>query len=330
MASANSKVLLISNKMDIHADAVITELDSLGVDTFRLNTECLLSDYKVIGTHNGAKSKLSISDVLGRSLQFPVDVLSIYYRKPEDVVASSAITDVGARDFAVSEGRELLQTIYCYQNVRWICHPYAIRLASRKFHQLFIAENFGMTTPKTLLTNDPNELLTFFDACNGDIICKTLNTSSVRYKGENYSTFTARVPKEHLLEHIDNVKHTPTLFQERLQKATELRITCIGNDVFACELDSQKIPESRTDWREVDPFTIPHREVRLPSALQHSLYQFLEHYDLSFGAFDFVRTSEGEYIFLECNPNGQWYWIELITKMPMARAMAKHLIQDNT
>ena len=33
----------------------------------------------------------------------------------------------------------------------------------------------------------------------------------------------------------------------------------------------------------------------------------------------------GEYFFLECNPNGQWLWVELETDLPISRAIAEFL-----
>lgn len=35
----------------------------------------------------------------------------------------------------------------------------------------------------------------------------------------------------------------------------------------------------------------------------------LRHADLLYGALDFIVTPNGEWIFLELNPNGQWAWI---------------------
>ena len=46
-----------------------------------------------------------------------------------------------------------------------------------------------------------------------------------------------------------------------------------------------------------------------------------------YGAFDFIVTPSGEYVFLECNSNGQWYWIELETGMNISGAIAEHLIK---
>jgi glutathione synthase/RimK-type ligase-like ATP-grasp enzyme len=46
---------------------------------------------------------------------------------------------------------------------------------------------------------------------------------------------------------------------------------------------------------------------------------------LNFGCFDFIVTPEGEYVFLECNPNGQWLWIEMETGYDISKIMAKNL-----
>ena len=34
---------------------------------------------------------------------------------------------------------------------------------------------------------------------------------------------------------------------------------------------------------------------------------------LNFGCFDVVVSKSGQPVFLECNPNGQWLWVENMT-----------------
>jgi glutathione synthase/RimK-type ligase-like ATP-grasp enzyme len=46
---------------------------------------------------------------------------------------------------------------------------------------------------------------------------------------------------------------------------------------------------------------------------------------LNFGCFDFIVTSNNDYIFLECNPNGQWLWIELETGYEISKIIAENL-----
>jgi len=47
----------------------------------------------------------------------------------------------------------------------------------------------------------------------------------------------------------------------------------------------------------------------------------LDELGLNLGAFDIISDEDDTLDFIELNPNGQWYWIEIITKMPVVRAI---------
>ena len=49
--------------------------------------------------------------------------------------------------------------------------------------------------------------------------------------------------------------------------------------------------------------------------------------DLEYGAIDMRLTPEGESIFLEVNPAGQFLYVEMATGMKIAAASAEHLAQ---
>jgi glutathione synthase/RimK-type ligase-like ATP-grasp enzyme len=53
----------------------------------------------------------------------------------------------------------------------------------------------------------------------------------------------------------------------------------------------------------------------------------LKVFGLNFGAFDIIRDDDDQLYFIELNPNGQWYWIELLTGLPMVQAMVELLEQ---
>jgi hypothetical protein len=46
---------------------------------------------------------------------------------------------------------------------------------------------------------------------------------------------------------------------------------------------------------------------------------------LTYAALDFVVTPEGEHVFLEINPAGQWGWIERALGMPITDAILDSL-----
>ncbi|KUO10863.1 hypothetical protein [Streptomyces sp. DSM 15324] len=56
--------------------------------------------------------------------------------------------------------------------------------------------------------------------------------------------------------------------------------------------------------------------------MRGALARFLADFGLSFGAFDFAVTASGAWWFLECNPNGQWAWLEDAAGLPITHAIA--------
>jgi hypothetical protein len=45
-------------------------------------------------------------------------------------------------------------------------------------------------------------------------------------------------------------------------------------------------------------------------------------FELNFASLDMIVTPEGEFVFLELNPNGQWLWLELELGLPLVASMA--------
>ena len=51
----------------------------------------------------------------------------------------------------------------------------------------------------------------------------------------------------------------------------------------------------------------------------------MQRLNLNYGAIDFVLDKQGNYVFLEINPNGQWAWIEHLTGLPISKEIVKCL-----
>ena len=89
---------------------------------------------------------------------------------------------------------------------------------------------------------------------------------------------------------------------EYIEKDVEIRVTLVGESVFAAELHSQAHEDAVVDWRKGDVFAIEHRIHELPAAVQRQCID-LQAYGLQFGAIDLIRRKDETYIFLELNPN---------------------------
>jgi hypothetical protein len=95
--------------------------------------------------------------------------------------------------------------------------------------------------------------------------------------------------------------------------------------VFACRIDSQITKQTHVDWRRYDDST-PYSIYVTDEALNNSLFGMMRDYGIRFAAFDLVVTPNGERVFLEINPAGQFLWIEELTGMPITDAIIDELL----
>jgi len=117
------------------------------------------------------------------------------------------------------------------------------------------------------------------------------------------------------------------VFQEYIPKALELRISIVGHQVFAAAIYSQMTERTKHDWRRYDLEKTPHAVYILPAGVERACIDIVQHYGLAFAAIDMVVTPQGDFVFLELNPNGQWLWIERLTGQPISDAIADMLVR---
>lgn len=74
----------------------------------------------------------------------------------------------------------------------------------------------------------------------------------------------------------------------------------------------------------------PQRASDLPDWLKAKIHAMLQQMGLVFGCLDFVVTPDGRFVFLELNPNGQWYWVEEATGMPLVDNFTEMLVEGTS
>jgi len=314
-------VLAISTKLDPHVDAVFTRLGERGVSCFRLNTDQFHEEYRV-ETSDSPDGSILIEDAWGRTCRFPEGLRAVWMRKPEPPLPPKGVEDDGVRRYVEDEFREFMSFLPLDDRVPWINNPDLNRRHQRKMPQLRLARSLGLRVPRSIITNDPDKAEAFFLSCPRGVICKPLVMGSHYVGGEHRVAFTRHISKPEFTELKSSIGLCPTYLQEAVPKDHELRVTIIGEELFCCRIDSQSVPGAEQDWRAVSTLELPHSIVTLPKVIDRALRTYLSTCGLRFGAFDLIVTPDGEHVFLELNPNGQWYWVELATGAPMADAMA--------
>ena len=83
------------------------------------------------------------------------------------------------------------------------------------------------------------------------------------------------------------------------------------------------------DWRRkplLNDFAVRMEPLDLPRGVKDRLCAFMRSLGLRFGCVDMIVTPSGEHVFLEVNPNGQWYFVQLRTGQAIAEAIADILV----
>lgn len=170
--------------------------------------------------------------------------------------------------------------------------------------------------PPTLITNDPNAVADFATRQPHGIITKTLYARMPRTSDGHLSgvVYTSDVPPDRYCD--PTIATTAHLFQAKIAQKTDLRVTVVGDDVFATVIENS----GEVDWRR-NHDNISYRPYDLPGTITAGVQRLMRSLGLSFGALDFVISEQGHQ-FIEINPNGQWGWIEHRTGQPISRALA--------
>lgn len=304
-------LLIISNRDDLAADFMITRLEEKGIDYFRLDSEDAVNlRYSVNCDSSGIESILRSE--YKEALLANVD--AVWYRR---AIHPVGLDDVPAefRRFAGQELRYLLEGLLPETgNVRWVNPIGATERAERKVRQLALAPLCGLQIPPTVISSDPSELLAFAKR-HGRIICKPISQGLVATGSQWFAVRTWEVMQEDLADTASC--GFPTLLQKLVPKGLDIRLTIIGDRAFPVSIETA--PDADIDWRSC-PNDLIYRPCSLPETVIDNCRKLLESLGLVYGAFDFVKSPEGELFFLEVNPAGEWAWLELELDLPLRDA----------
>ena len=296
-------ILIITHKEDYTADFVIEKLNSRNIPYFRFNCEDLPNlNYSF---NHESKFKFDIEGISSFS--------SVWFRRTK--LPEISITDYAQKEFLLSDYETLFDNIYNLVDCkRWLSEPSKVYLAENKLYQLKIAQELGFTIPDTIVTNNTNSFKKFAKSQDDNIIIKPIRQGRI-YTVDGVETIFTNVIDRNTIQNIHDYELTPCIIQEKILKDYEVRVTVVGQKVFSAKISSQENDATKIDWRrEKTPFTV----YQLPSEIENKCIKLLQRLNISFGAIDLIRNVEGEYIFLEINPNGQWAWVEMETGLDIS------------
>lgn len=324
------RILTVTNRGDLHADIVERKIKAGGGHPFRLNYDEFPRHFAVTLEFARGRWEGSLCDTRnGDSLSLS-DIGAVWIRKKADFSFASEPLAPQEKAFADAEMEHILFGLLYSLDCYWMSHPVALRGASWKGEQLLRAARMGFSVPSSMVTNRRASVEAFGTSAGDGVIFKALSSPALaahevspelRIAGPLPTT---RITSEHD-EALDAVSELPCFFQHHLPKRHELRVTVIGDKLFAARIHSQDDPRTATDFRDFSA-EIRYEAAALPPEIERRCLDLVASYGLTYGAIDLIVTPAGDYVFLENNPVGQFLFVEqLVPELDMTGALAECL-----
>jgi glutathione synthase/RimK-type ligase-like ATP-grasp enzyme len=324
------RILIVTHRGDLHADLVAERLFRRREHPFRLNLDEFPAQYRVDLAFDGLRWR----GMLARrddGIRIHVDDIRAVWTRKSAEFAFAAELGVQERAYATGETNHILSGLLHGLKAYWMSHPSAVRAAQWKGEQLARAARMGFRVPPSLITDDKRAVLAFREAMAGDIVFKTMESPFLAADEVDddervaYGIGTTRIEPGHEAM-LDAVSTLPCFFQRHVPKRHEVRATVIGDRLFAARIHSQDDARTCVDFRDYDA-PVRYEATRLPDEIERRCIAFVHSYGLTYGAIDLIVDHEGDYVFLENNPGGQFLFVEQrVPELAMLDAVADCLV----
>lgn len=289
-------ILIVSNKLDFTTDYVCMELQKRNAKYFRINRDDF-EKYQILFDVDKETMTIEINDDI---IFLDNTLKAIYYRAPiylRDIYKPNISKE---EQLYRTQWAAFIRNLTFFDNVIWVNNPSATFKAENKILQLKYAKSIGLLCPKTLLANTSN-----IDINKDEVfIVKTLDTGILRIGDKEAFIYSNVVTGNEIKS--SNLSLAPIIIQEYLQPKIDVRVTIIGNKVYAVKImkNSRGIDG---DWRR-EKNDVRYVPFSLPKDIETKCIELLKRFGLAFGGIDLIQSNDMFY-FLEVNPTGEWAWL---------------------
>lgn len=308
----NRCVLIVAPEDDAHGAAVAAAIERSGGTTVQWGGV----DFPAVGRVAFDPMTTALDMVTGDTRISTATLHSVWWRRSGPFRVAAEVADPRVRRFCLAEVDHFWWGVFDALPIPVINRPSAER-AARKPRQLTIAHNLRLTIPATIITTDPDQVIEFWHRHDGRCVYKPLTAPTFRLAE------TRALTAEHL-NRLDALAHAPIIVQEHVPRGADVRVNVIGDHVFAAEVTTVR-PEADIDWR-LD-LTATWQAHSLPQIIADRLRTLIQVLGLDYGCIDLRRRPDGEYVFFEVNPAGQFLFVEVDAGSPLAQAMAELLLR---
>ena len=319
-------MLVLAQELDRSADGVITGLVEAGQHVMRidlswfprqLTLDAEFCDGRWQGCLRTEHHMLELASITAVWVRSPG-----LFRLPEGMSAVEA-------DYARREAKiGLAGTLLALSDVLWVNRPDLAATAAYRPLQYVVGARVGLRVPRTLISNSSSAVSRFVCSSPTGVVAKPLTTNLIFEDGTYKMGYTHRLTEQDLAE-LRGVEVTATHVQDWAPKTRECRAVVVGEDIFAVAIDAGSAA-SRVDWRS-DLASLSYEVIDLPEPVAKGLRLFMAEFGLVYGAFDLVlgpdpgNPSRQAVWLLECNPGGQYLFLEGMAGVPITTSLVRLL-----
>jgi glutathione synthase/RimK-type ligase-like ATP-grasp enzyme len=316
-------ILILSNKWDLTVDFVVAELRRRGREFLRLNTEDLAVGRATISVPD-LRIQATKRDVLHDLGSGTRVVWNRRPGHPYDGVPREKLPSAATRRFVNDQWFTWLEALQLLPGVTWINDPRANDAMENKVRQLLKARDAGFRIPDTLVTNDAEAARQLLELHGGHLVAKALYSPLIEEDDEDSFVFTNELLS---IDESANreIQLCPLIFQECLSPKVDYRVTIVGEKILPVMVQQSGRVANELDWR-AEKEELSFLECSLPPDIESACRDYVRECGLLFGAIDLVEY-DGQFYFLEINPNGEWGWLQKPGGVPVAEVLCDLMVR---
>ncbi len=306
-------ILIITIQDDIHALAVQRALRKRGYQGCHI-LECdLISGRSALAWQSWNGRPPSIVTSEGQRVALD-EVTVVWWRRVRADQSAVRARDTHERELVNNDCRGALAGVLAAGfSGEWISRPDATDRAADKICQLSVAAGAGFRVPRTLVTQSRDEVVAFAER-EKRIIVKPVVGARGPLIFTQFLDDPASIPE-------DSYATCPAIYQEYIEGFHHIRLNCFGDDTYAALIETENL-----DWRP--DLTVPVKNWTVPDDLADRAKVVLNRLGLRMGVIDLKLTPDGEPVWLEVNPQGQFLFLEPLIREPLTEHFADFLLSS--
>ncbi|WP_189032138.1 hypothetical protein [Paenibacillus albidus] len=210
--------------MDFTTDYVCIELKRRNLAYFRIN----LDEMHLYDIELDLQTLSLTLRIAGQTYVTNEALLkSVYYRAPiylRDTYKPEVSADM---QLYRNQWMAFLRNLSIFENAKWVNDPTATFKAENKLLQLIYTARLGFTCPSTKITNTT----TISDFLDKQYIVKSVDTAVLQIDSKDAFVYSNVISDKELLS--AELGLVPIVIQEYVYPKIDVRVTVVGNDVFA-------------------------------------------------------------------------------------------------